>query len=90
MSLFSYLEVGEDMEASCLLLTPLWSALAEKVSGELRIAVPTRNHCLFCGADEPVLPMMRSFSNSLFEEASDQGLSKTLFSIRDGNVVAVS
>lgn len=84
--LFSYLEVGEDMEASCLLLEPLWRSLADSVTSDLCLVVPTPNHCFFCGANDQALVAMQGIANGIRADAGPKGLSAMTFTWRDGQV----
>jgi len=87
---FSYLEVGEDMEASCLLLEPLWRSLAEPVSGDLHFVVPTPNHCFFCGADDQALMAMQGVADGIRADAGPKALSAMTFTLREGQVRVVA
>jgi hypothetical protein len=83
---FGYLEVGEDMEASCLLLEPLWRSLADSVAGELCFVVPTPNHCFFCGAADPALVAMQGVADGIRADAGPKALSAMTFTRHDGQM----
>lgn len=87
---FSYIETGDGLEASCLLLWPVWQALAEQVDGPLRIVVPSAGTCLFCGADDAVaLAMMTDVAGETLDEAGADALSKLTWSVDAAGRVTV-
>ena len=82
MSFFHYLETGGGMEASCLLLAPIWGSVKHLLVGPVRIVVPTQNVCMFCGADEPMtLAMMCDIARDTKAEAAASGLSDLIFTV---------
>jgi hypothetical protein len=83
------MDTGGGLEASCILLPPIWESVAHLVKGDLRIAIPRQNACLFCGADDPWLPMMISIAEQIRTERPDLALSAYLFGISDGTVAPI-
>ena len=82
MGFFHYIETGDDMEASCLLVGPIWEALRPLVPGPLRIVVPNRNSCMFCGADDTLtVAMMRDIGRSTMSDSGVNGLSDRMYTI---------
>jgi hypothetical protein len=79
---FSYVELGEGLAASCLLLQPIWEALAAHLKGPLRVAVPHANFCMFCSADDKfVAAMMCDIAAETWAEAGDAALSGLTYSV---------
>lgn len=79
---FSYVELGEGLAASCLLLQPIWEALATQYKGPLRVAVPHPNFCMFCSADDKfVATMMCDIAAETWGEAGDAALSGLTYSV---------
>ena len=78
---FSYVETGDGLEASCLLLQPVWETIAAEFKGPLRIAVPTAGTCLFCSADDFIaVSMMSDIASETWSEAGDGALSALTYS----------
>ena len=78
---FSYVETGDGLEASCLLLQPVWEAVAAEFKGPLRIAVPTAGTCVFCSADDEIaVAMMCDIAGETWSEAGDGALSALTYS----------
>lgn len=79
---FSYVETGDGLEASCLLLQPVWKAVAAEFKGPLRVAVPTAGTCLFCSADDFIaVSMMCDIAGETWSEAGDGALSALTYSM---------
>jgi hypothetical protein len=79
---FSYVELGEGLAASCLLLQPIWEALAAHHKGPLRVAVPHANFCMFCSADDEfVAAMMCDLAAETWGEAGAAALSGLTYSV---------
>jgi hypothetical protein len=82
MSFFHYLETGGGMEASCLLLAPIWASVKHLLVGPVRIVVPTQSVCMFCGADDAMtFAMMCDIARDTKAEAGASGLSDLIFTI---------
>jgi hypothetical protein len=78
---FSYVETGDGLEASCLLLQPVWEAVAAQFKSPLRIAVPTAGTCMFCSADDGIaVSMMCDIAGETWSEAGDGALSALTYS----------
>ncbi len=84
---FFQLEVGEDLEAACLLLSWLWQSLSANVVGELRVAVPAKNYFLFCGAGDPGFPLFQTVALNAFKDSGDSGLAAQIFAFRDCQIM---
>jgi hypothetical protein len=79
---FSYVETGNGLEASCLLLQPVWEAVAAQFRSPLRIAVPTAGTCMFCSADDGIaVSMMCDIAGETWSEAGDGALSALTYSM---------
>jgi hypothetical protein len=80
--LISYVETGAGLEASCLLLQPVWEAFAAQFNGPVRIAVPTAGTCLFCSADNKIaVAMLCDIAGETWSEAGDGALSALTYSM---------
>jgi hypothetical protein len=87
---FSYVETGDGLEASCLLLQPVWEAVAAEFKSPLRIAVPTAGTCLFCRADDFIaVSMMCDIASETWSEAGDGALSALTYSTDGAGQVAM-
>jgi hypothetical protein len=87
---FSYVETGDGLEAPCLLLQPVWEAVAAEFKGALRIAVPTAGTCLFCSADDFIaVSMMCDIAGETWFEAGDGALSALTYSMDGAGRVAM-
>jgi len=86
---FHFIETGHGLEASCLLLAPIWDTLRSLVHGELRVVVPNPASCMFCGADDLMtLAMMTGLARSTKAESGASGLSDLAFTVcADGRVM---
>ncbi|MCS0584036.1 hypothetical protein NX784_20775 [Massilia pinisoli] len=79
---FSYVELGDGLAASCLLLQPIWEALAAHHKGPLRVAVPHANFCMFCSADDKfVAAMMCDLAAETWAESGTSALSGLTYSV---------
>jgi hypothetical protein len=79
---FSYVELDDGLAASCLLLQPIWEALAAHLKGPLRVAVPHANFCMFCSADDKfVAAMMCDIAAETWAEAGEAALSGLTYSV---------
>lgn len=79
---FSYVQLGDGLAASCLLLQPIWEALAVHHKGPLRVAVPHANFCMFCSADDEfVATMMCDLAAETWAEAGTSALSGLTYSV---------
>jgi hypothetical protein len=79
---FSYVEVGNGFEASCLLLRPVWEAIAAQFKGPVRITVPNAGTCLFCGADDDIVfAMMCDIASETWLESGAGALSALTYSM---------
>jgi len=79
---FSYVELGDGLAASCLLLQPIWEALAAHHKGPMRVAVPHANFCMFCSADDKfVAAMMCDMAAETWAEAGEAALSGLTYSV---------
>jgi hypothetical protein len=83
------IETGNNLEANCILLAPIWESVKSLVKGDLRIVIPRQNVCLFCGADDPFLPMMTDTAEQLRTERPDLALSACVFSYASGSIAPV-
>lgn len=90
---FSYIDTEDGFAASCLLLWPIWQAVAEQVTslrGPLRIAVPNARTCVFCGAgDEIAFAMMSDIASETLSEAGAEALSGLTYSVDGAGRVSV-
>lgn len=87
---FSYVELGDGLAASCLLLQPIWEALAAHHKGPLRVAVPHANFCMFCSADDKfVAAMMCDLAAETWAEAGEAALSGLTYSVDGAGRVEV-
>jgi hypothetical protein len=87
---FSYVETGDGLEASCLLLQPVWKAIAAEFKGPLRIAVPTAGTCVFCKADDFIaVSMMCDIASETWSEAGDGALSALTYATDGAGRVAM-
>ena len=86
--LLSHVEVGEDMEASCILLPWLWQSLGARVQGDLRLAVPTRGHLLFCGTSDPGILWFQTAASEIYASATAGAISARLFAVAGSQLVA--
>jgi hypothetical protein len=88
--LFHQLKIGAGLDAACLALPVFWETARQQVKGELRIAVPTRDDCYFCGADEAIpLMAMCDVARDTFAEAGEGALSAQLYTVDADGVVHV-
>jgi hypothetical protein len=79
---FHYIETGDGMEASCLLIGPLWDTFKSLVAGELRIVVPNQDMCMFCGTgDALTLRMMSDIGRDTKAESGMRGLSDQVLTV---------
>jgi hypothetical protein len=78
------------MEASCILLAPVWESARDQVLGPLRIVVPTANTCMFCGADDPLaLATMCNVARDAKAQAGALGLSDLIYTVDANGTLSV-
>lgn len=81
---FNCLEAGEQFEAACLFLPPVWKALKTKVRGPLRIAIPTTGTCYYCGADDTSTYLaMREIARQARDAAASHALSDYIYTLNE-------
>jgi hypothetical protein len=92
MRFYNYIETGGAMEASCILLAPIWPSVKHLLVGPLRIIVPRPDTCMFCGADDATsLAMMCGAAMELKAEAGAVDLSDLIYSVsEDGRLLVVA
>ena len=87
---FSCVEVGNRLEATCLLLSPVWQSVASRVEGPVRIMVPNAHSCYFCGADDPIsFAMMSDIGAATWSESGSDALSPYTFEVDAAGRVTV-
>jgi hypothetical protein len=87
---FNYVETGGSMEASCILLAPIWASVKHLLVGPLRIVIPTPNICMFCGADDAItFRMMCDIARDLKAEAGVSGLSDMIYTVNEAGRLSV-
>jgi len=81
------LTVGGDYEASLLLLDSVWTGIQKDVSGDIVVAIPSRDVLLVTGSDDrDGLEKMRQTINKISAQSAYR-LTKKLFVRRDGKFV---
>jgi len=82
MRFFSFVETGDGLDATCLLLLPVWQTVAAQAQGPLRIMVPNAHSCYFCGADDALsLAMMSDVADASWSESGDGALSRLTYAV---------
>ena len=79
-------QVGDDLEATLLLVDSVWSAIAPTMQGELLAVVPRRNRLVLCdSANQEAMGALRELADDYFDEEDDQHrLSKQVMVRRGG------
>lgn len=79
------LATGGDMEACLLLMDEVWDVYAEKVPGDLVVAVPARNAVFVTGSkSEAGLQVVRATAAQVFKDAGNHALCADLLVRRTG------
>jgi hypothetical protein len=85
---FSLIETGDNLEASCLLLPPIWDSVRYLLKGPLRIAIPTKGNCFYCGADDSrSYQTMRQVARDLRDASPDRSLSDYIYTVDPAGAV---
>lgn len=80
------MQVGQQMEASMLVIDGLWDMLQPQLAGPLLVSVPRRDRLLICdGADAQAIAALRRQTAEYFDERDDEHRLSTQIMRRQGD-----
>jgi hypothetical protein len=84
LGFFHMIETGGKLEASCILIAPIWNALCPLVQGDLRIVIPDRSTCHFCGTESDLtLAMMTDLAHDTYLNSITDRVSMAVFTVNE-------